>query len=114
MDILNKDAYFSRERLQVLKGITEQAMKINEECLKNHRELLESNICKYIKFVCQRQIEYGLKACVVVVEGIPQKKEDVVMSQLQHLRLQINARVLIMMRDGMLDLVFEKPTPTTE
>jgi hypothetical protein len=116
MDIINRDgygreAYFDREKLEKIKDVSMHSEAINQRCIKQYAELLERNICEYIKLVVQYHLEAGLKACVVMIDRMKQKKKDAVVTQLQHLSLRINTRVLISFEDGVLDLLYQVKTP---
>jgi uncharacterized protein (UPF0216 family) len=116
MDILNKDgygqeSYFDKDKLETLKNISEHSETINKKGLDNHRELLDSNICQYIRLIVQMHLDQHLTACVVMIDKMNAKKRDVIVSQLQHLRLNITTRVLINFDDGILDLLYQPKAP---
>lgn len=114
MDIINKDgygheSYFSREKLEKIQDVSMHSEAINQKCAKEHADLIDRNICQYIKLVVQCHLEVGLKACVVMIDRMKQKKKDAIVTQLQHLNLRINTRVLISFEDGVLDLLYKTP-----
>jgi hypothetical protein len=116
MDIVNKDgygreAYFDTEKLARIKDISEHSEAINKKGLENHKELIETNICQYIKLIVQMHLEQGLKACVVMIADMNDKKRDAIVSQLQHLQLPVNTRVLLGFSDGILDLLYQVKLP---